>query len=640
MEKEWGNTYSFKDAKVTACDGDVPAWSFEADEGKVTIDGKARLKGARFNIKNTPVLYTPFFSMSMAKRESGLLMPGVGYSSRLGATVNVPIYIAINEENDMTLYENVMSARGLMQGVEYRHNLDAWKAKGYWRFDYLNDAQVISSEADEKAPFDYDGLIRTNHDRFWLRSKFDAEIPGPELKVKLDLDYVSDQNYLREFKSGLSGYQKSKETFLDQFSRGIEENDQNRLSTALVTRDFERGALNAKAQYLQDPSYGHGNASQSTDPTVQTMPEFSGYLYKDRIPGMESVPLEFAADVNAANFWRNYGTTGSRYDIHPSVSIPLNGSYGYLISSAGFRETLYAIGKHQPLDGYQEDSSDLQSRELFNINALAGSEAWKVYDFGTQSLALTQDNLDESQWTKVKHSIQPRVQYNYIPYVRQRLRPYFDTKDRVSEVNELTYSLTNVASRKRETVIMRAEDADDPQMGLKTDYLDFVRLRLQQTYDMVEAARTSETAEYDVRPFSDLLGDLTLRLTPNLSLTNKTWLSPYLLEITEHSHMLNLQVPDWFMTSFGFDFQQDVNEYNRPDRPNLSILNAGAGVFLFSGLSVGVGYKTDIANNRDLESSVALSYRHQCFDIMLAGATTPIEDCVEAWVNLVGLNIF
>lgn len=639
VQKEWGESYTFKDAKVTACDGDVPAWSFEADEGKVTINGLAKLKGVRFNVKDAPVMYSPFLTMTTGKRESGLLMPGVGYSSRNGATVNVPIYWAINEQNDITLYENFMSARGLMQGIEFRHNWDFLKAKGYWRFDYLRDSTIVRHEFDEPGPLDHDGLIRTNQDRFWLRSKMNAEIPDAEVKIKLDLDFVSDQNYLREFKSGLSGYNKSREVLIEEFSRGIEENDQNRISTLQMSRTWERGMIAGMAQYTQNVSLGNGNLSLSRDPTVQRLPEIQAHLFKDRLPGMENVPLELEGGLSGAYFYRRYGTTGGRMDFHPRATTPIISEYGYILPSVGFRETAYSLDRQKLITGYGGVSTNNSpTRELIDVNVLAGTDVWRVFDFDAKPLALTQDNLNDSQWTKVKHSLQPRVQFNYNSFFSQTKYPYFDRVDRVNDRNQLTYSLTNVLHRKREQVIMRADE--DSTLGLKLDYLDFFRLRVENSYDFAESARTRETARYPNRPFQDIMADATIRFDQYISLSNKTWLSPYSQKITEHAHMLNLELPNWIYTSFGFDFQESVDEYKRQERPNISMIRAGAGVDLFGGLALGAGYKYDINTDRMLETSLLLSFKHQCFDITFAGVTSPLEDRVEAWLNLSGLNVF
>jgi LPS-assembly protein len=59
IDKHWGDVYSFRQAKVTTCDGDAPAWSFTAEEAVVEIDGYARLTRSTFQVNETAVAYSP-----------------------------------------------------------------------------------------------------------------------------------------------------------------------------------------------------------------------------------------------------------------------------------------------------------------------------------------------------------------------------------------------------------------------------------------------------------------------------------------------------------------------------------------------------------------------------------------------------
>ena len=76
INKYWGDVYSFTQAKVTTCDGDVPAWSISTDERVLEIAGYARMSGSSFNVMDKTVAYTPFFIFpSTTYRQSVLLPP-------------------------------------------------------------------------------------------------------------------------------------------------------------------------------------------------------------------------------------------------------------------------------------------------------------------------------------------------------------------------------------------------------------------------------------------------------------------------------------------------------------------------------------------------------------------------------------
>ena len=91
IRKLRGDEYTFKNAKITACDGDEPAWSLSAESGEITIDGYARLRKADFRVGGRTAMYTPHLILPVkTRRQSGLLVPDTGYSSRREYTSTSP----------------------------------------------------------------------------------------------------------------------------------------------------------------------------------------------------------------------------------------------------------------------------------------------------------------------------------------------------------------------------------------------------------------------------------------------------------------------------------------------------------------------------------------------------------------------
>ena len=258
--KAVGDSYTFKNAKVTSCSGEQPPWSVTSEEGDVTLDGRIHLYRSAFRIKDVPVFYWPYRALpGKGARQSGFLMPYISSSEKLGMQVNLPYYWVISDEVDATFYQNYMSKRGYMQGVELRHTEDA-SSKGLWQLDGMTDNRRASHESDEWDDYDDDGLTRKNRDRWWLRSKYDGWLGSPKWKIKLDLDLVSDQNYLRDFQDGPTGFDRTRETFLDTFGRDIENKDSlDRLSTAYVSRSWDRFGVVGMAQYDQNLAFKNGN---------------------------------------------------------------------------------------------------------------------------------------------------------------------------------------------------------------------------------------------------------------------------------------------------------------------------------------------------------------------------------------------
>jgi LPS-assembly protein len=85
MEKLGENTYLVRDCRVTTCDGENPTWSISGSEVKVTVEGYGTVRNAALRIRNIPVLYVPYMIFpAKTKRQTGLLPPRVGHSSRNG----------------------------------------------------------------------------------------------------------------------------------------------------------------------------------------------------------------------------------------------------------------------------------------------------------------------------------------------------------------------------------------------------------------------------------------------------------------------------------------------------------------------------------------------------------------------------
>ncbi len=632
--KYGASTYRFQNAKFTACDGETPAWSFTAEEGDLDLEGRTQLWGSRFNVLDKPVAYSPYLSLpGSGKRQSGLLIPEISRSEQRGYVVNQAYYHVIDEERDLTFYENAMSSRGLMQGLQYRHAENS-RTKGDWRMDFLHDRKAASKGSDEEDYLQNDGLTRPNRNRWWLRSKYDGFVVEPEWTFKLDLDMVSDQNYLREFNSGASGYDLSRKSFLAEFGRDIEVADSlTRTSTAYVSRSWDKYGLTAKVAWIQNLAYMNGNNSASLNPTTQSLPEINAFAFKDSLAG---TPFDLEASGRFNYFWRDYGTRGMRTDLHPTLSLPLNYGPVTLIPSAGLRNTAYSVGSYAN-EPSTTTTNSTPARTMYELGFTGFTEFSRVFQLEGAGLAATKENIGKSEWGALRHSVTPRLEFAYVPAPKSQDRlPYFDTLDRVTRQNKITYSITNVLDRKRTSVVAGA----GPQGGNSTipvnstDYLDFFSLRLEQSYDRDEAARTDELGIYAKRPFSDIMTEVAVRPEKYITLSSKTYYSPYLKRPTEHEHMLTLTKEKLGEIRFGHDYLYPISEYTRQRSDDVQVLTLGADYQLTEKLKIVSDYRYDIAGHSDLEKSAGLVWTDQCYELQLRYSRKPSDQNIELRFNL------
>lgn len=638
VNKHWGDFYSFKNAKITACDGDVPAWSVSAGSATIELDGYSQLWGTSFAIKDTSVSYIPYFVLPMkTSRQTGFLFPEFGYSKRLGAWYSQPFYWAINESSDLTISEQWIERRGMMSGVEYRHQYTPYD-KGWWRLDAMWDNRRHRAETSEPRGLDDDGLVRTNPERFWLRGMFDGSLGDPRWKMKMDLDVVSDQNYLREFKQSSAAYYPTRKTLNEHFGRDLQEIDQNRTSEILVSRDWERLGIAFGARFEQNLDVGNGNITSRRNTTLQRLPQFDMFLFKGGLPVQSpAIPIEFEAEGQAVNFFRHNGTSGSRFEIHPSVSVPLVSEYGTIIPKAGWRVTQYNTDKVQQLDTDRGTGRGTQ-RDIPDFSVAAFTELARTFEVTSEGSFLpTADNVGESRWMAVRHSFQPRIEYSNVPNVNQMDNPYYDVSDRIEPENELRVSLTNVLSRKAATVTMLdGEHASAP--ALEYSYKDVMRFRLDQAYDFREAERADHLDEYKRRPLSDTEAELMFSPMQYVDVTHRTFWSPYTGSITSHEHLLGFYLDDVGRVDTGLDFRDKIDEYKRQREDRLRIFKTEATLSFFKPWSFRTLYRSDIEKGTDLEKTVELIYTHQCFEIIAQFSRTPDDDSVNLYVKIPGLT--
>jgi LPS-assembly protein len=165
----------------TTCPPGSAAWKLRAQH--ITLDTH-KMRGVGRNtrvvFKGVPILYLPWISFPLSSaRETGLLFPTLGSSSRNGATLSVPWYWNIAPNKDLTLTPTVYSRRGIDTGVEYR--LLTTSGGGVLQANYLPDDHL------------------TQLDRSWLRLHAHSAF-GDAWRAQVDAEGTSDTHYFEDFR--------------------------------------------------------------------------------------------------------------------------------------------------------------------------------------------------------------------------------------------------------------------------------------------------------------------------------------------------------------------------------------------------------------------------------------------------------
>ena len=479
------DTYFIEQACLTTCEPTRPDWSFTGSNVHVTVEGYGIVKHAAFRVRNIPVLYIPFFIFpAKTERQSGLLPPHIEYSSRNGFEYMQPFFWAISDHSDATFYYHHIQNRGEKAGFEYRYMLSG-RSRGTLMFDGFEDRKVDDDPDDPDREWGYtdDRFLRPNSDRYWFRMKADQELPAAFM-AQLDIDIVSDQDYLRDFYHGYTGHRQTSRYFESEFGRNMDDrNDRVRENRLNLNRTWITSSLNTDLVW-----YDNVVARRQLDenPTLQRLPMISYNflkqpLYQSRTYGSINTEYNY--------FFREDGVTGHRMDLHPRLYYPFYPANRFAFEpSVGFRQTVwYTDATRDDIFADPRIEDDMQrynQRGIYDIAMELSTDFHRIFPvraFGTE---------------KVKHGILPMIRYSYIPAVNQTEFPDFDEIDRIESENQLLFSMTHFFTS-RYTVIR--PDADpEPAYNL------FGRFMIEQPYDL-DYDQSNEAflplyAELDITP--------------------------------------------------------------------------------------------------------------------------------------------
>src|SRR5438876_3843626 len=122
VEKISLDTIVATNVQVTACDEDVPKWSFYARRAKIKTGDRMRIYSPRVRFKQIPVFFLPYASISIKQRDraSGFLTPTFGGSGAKGFRLSTAYYQTLGRSADFTLRSDIYTARGLGLGGDLR----------------------------------------------------------------------------------------------------------------------------------------------------------------------------------------------------------------------------------------------------------------------------------------------------------------------------------------------------------------------------------------------------------------------------------------------------------------------------------------------------------------------------------------
>src|ERR1700737_353179 len=111
--------YVVRRAWITICDFHHPTWQFYAPHARIEVDKKVALINSNFRVLRVPLVWFPYATAPAGSkiRQSGLLIPSIGNTTRKGLVLGEAVYWAPKQWMDLTLGGEYFSSRGTSQRV-------------------------------------------------------------------------------------------------------------------------------------------------------------------------------------------------------------------------------------------------------------------------------------------------------------------------------------------------------------------------------------------------------------------------------------------------------------------------------------------------------------------------------------------
>ena len=275
------NIYQTKETNISTCSVNNPIWTIKAKEGEYDANDEwLTVWHPRLCIYDVPVLYFPYLSFSLGyKRKTGLLYPLVGNSGDDGFFYSQPIFIAPDDNWDMTFMPQIRTKRGGGFYNEFRMIDD--QDKILWvNFGYFGNSRSYQQTYDLE-----------NRDHYGIQLKYEREnlFSKPENYfyedgLYVDISQISDIDYFR---------------LQEEDAQNIADLQGNLLTSRL------NYYLKSSEDYLGFSARYYSDLEQTSNAnTLQTLPEIQ---YHRQIDNILLDNLYYSFDYKASNFTRPVG---------------------------------------------------------------------------------------------------------------------------------------------------------------------------------------------------------------------------------------------------------------------------------------------------------------------------------------------
>jgi LPS-assembly protein len=413
--------------QVTACDEDVPKWSFHAKRIKIKTGDRVRLYTPNLRVKRVPIFYLPYASVSIKERDraSGFLTPTFGGSGQKGFRLSNAYYQTLGRSADVTIRNDIYTKRGLGLGADLRTRANS---RSFFNvgFYYVKD-RIFGPKEDADHP-DQGGSSLYVEGVHYFPNGF---IAAADVNVTSNLAY--------------------RQVFSDSIQQAISPEER---SQVFVNKDLNEFSFNflARSQVTSLPNSGPAN----TRIRIRNLPSVEIEKRATVLDFLKDLPLYYSFEASADGVSRKETTDNllvfrleaggdpivspsivQRLDYHPKLQLPLY-FYGMsLTATAGGRATFYS------------NSIDPINRQVLSQNLTRG---YGEFELDFRPPALFKDYHHSKGTFAFRHLIEPYITYRRIFGINNFNRIIrFDYVDAVADTNEIEFGVSNRFFTQRST---------------------------------------------------------------------------------------------------------------------------------------------------------------------------------------------
>lgn len=422
VEKVSLDTIVATNVQITACDEDVPKWSFHAKRAMIKTGDWVRVYVPDLRIKGVPIFYLPYASVSLKQRDraSGFLTPTFGGSGAKGFRISNSYYQTLGRSADITLRSDIYAKRGLGMGADLRTrgNSRSYLNLGF----FLVKDRIFGHSADADHP-DQGGSSFYAEGVHYFPNGF---IAAADVNVTSSLAY--------------------RQVFSDSIQQAISPEER---SQVFVNKDHNDYSFNflARSQTTSLPN---------TKIFIRELPSISIEKRGSPLNFLKKLPLYFSFEASAEGvsrketpddliaFRRDVGgdpivtpSVVQRLDFHPRLQLPLYFFGVSVTATAGGRATYYS------------NSIDPINRAILARDITRG---YGEVELDIRPPALAKDYHRGDGGFFFRHLIEPYITYRRIKGVDNFDRIIrFDDVDALADTNEIEFGIANRFFTRRST---------------------------------------------------------------------------------------------------------------------------------------------------------------------------------------------